>query len=260
MEQNGKGWLVWIFIVPAAVAAGALMTKWALHGHKPSAPAAVEAPAEPPPAAAPTAAPAETQAYDLPGDEPEGPEASISWGASPAPAGSPAAGSAAGAAVSPEEAEKKFGLGAAYGALTKAADALIGNPKALAALFNNDYVVKGFMSRDTVKRATADPASLAAYLKNPANTAKFMAKAPVQRGMNDRAAVSAVASSKLVGAMLDTPGGKALLKDPVAIGEVLKANPELTKALMNPTLMSALASNPKTSGLVSQLTVSGLGR
>lgn len=259
MEQNGKGWLIWILIVPAAVAAGAFMTKWALHGHKKPAPAAVEAPAEPQPDQKP--APADTAAYDLPGDEPEGQEVSISWGKPAAPAGGPAAGGqAAVAAAAPEDAKEKFGLGAAYGALTKAADALVGNPKALSALFNNDYVVKGFMSRDTVKKATANSASLAAYLKNPANISKFMAKSPVQRGMNDSGAVNAVASSKLVGAMLDTPGGKALLNDPTAMAEIFKANPELAKVMANPTLIAALAGNPKTSGLVTQLTLSGMGR
>lgn len=262
MEQNGKGWLVWLVVVPAAAAAGALATKWVMHGSggAPAAePPAAEAPARP--AAAQAPAPAAEEPYDLPGDEPDGPEASVSWGkkADPAAGGSAGPGGAA-APVSPEEEKKSFGMGAAYGALTAAADALIGNPRALAALFNNDYVVKGFMSRDTVKRATASSASLAAYLKDPANLSKFMAKAPVQRGMNDRAAVNAVASSKLVGAMLDTPGGKALLNDPRAIAEVLKANPGLVNVLTNPTIMVALAGNPKTSGLVTQLTLSGAGR
>lgn len=260
MEQNGKGWLIWLIVVAAAAAAGALATKWVMHGSggAPAAePPAAEAPARP--AAVPE--PARQEPYDLPGDEPEGPEPSISWGkkADPAAGGSAGPGGAA-APVSPEEEKKSFGMGAAYGALTAAADALIGNPKALAALFNNDYVVKGFMSRDTVKRATASSASLAAYLKDPANLSKFMAKAPVRRGMNDRAAVNAVASSKLVGAMLDTPGGKALLQDPAAIAGVLKANPELVNVLANPTIMSALAGNPRTSGLVTQLALSGAGR
>lgn len=257
MEQSGKGWLVWLLIVPAAVAAGAFMTKWALHGHKTQAPAAARAPAEPQPAPEPAARPEAGAPEELPGDEPEGREASVSWGKAPEPA---VGGQAAPAAASPEEAKKSFGMGAAYGALTKAADALVDNPKALSALFNNDYVVKGFMSRDTVKRATANSASLAAYLKNPANLSKFMAKAPVQRGMNDRAAVDAVASSKLVGAMLDTPGGRELLKDPAALAEVLKANPELVNVLANPVIMSALAGNPRTSGLVTQLTLSSVGR
>lgn len=267
MEQNGKGWFVWLLVVPVAVAAGAFMTKWAMHGHKPQAPTSAEAPAAPQPAPAPAPQPAGSPDYDLPGDEPEAQEALISWGKTApgdggaASVGRPAAGGPAGpATVSPEEAKKNFGMGAAYGALTKAADVLVDNPKALAALFNNDYVVKGFMSRDTVKKATASSASLAAYLKNPANLSSFMAKSPVQRGMNDREAVNAVASSKLVGAMLDTPGGKELLKDPMALAGVLQANPELVNVLTNPAIMTALAGNPRTSALVTQLTLSSVGR
>ena len=214
------------------------------------------------PAQRPAAAPAENAPYDLPGDEPDSGEPQLSWGKDPAAgrpgAGAPAASQAAG--EDPKEAKKSFGMGLAYGALTAAAGKLLDNPKAMSALFNNDYVVKGFMSRDTVKEATANSAALAKYLGNPANMAKFMAKEPVQRGMGNRELVSALASSKLVGAMLDTPGGKALLKDPNAMAGVLKTNPGLINVLSNPVMLEALMNNPKTAGVVTQITISGAGR
>jgi hypothetical protein len=53
--------------------------------------------------------------------------------------------------------------------------------------------------------------------------------------------------------MLDTPGGKALLNDPAAIAGVLKANPALLDALSNPAVLTAIAQNPRTTGLLGQI-------
>lgn len=265
-SEGGKGWLMWVLIIPVALAAGALLTRWALHKPAPAAaPAAETAAAAPAQREPQAAAPAAGAPEELMSDEPDGGEAKVSWGEKPAAGAAPgggrvSAGAPAQAAVDPKEAKKSFGMGLAYGALTKASEKLLNNPAALSALFNNDYVVKGFMSRDTVKQATASSASLANYLKNPANLSKFMAKAPVQRGMDNQDLVNAVASSKLAGAMLDTPGGQALLKDPAALADVLKSNPELGKVLANPVMLSALMNNPKTSGVVTQITMSGMGR
>ena len=260
-SDNGRGWIFWLLVVPAALATGALLTRWALQRPAPAPQAQVAESAPPRQPAMPAAQPAESQPFDLPGDEPDSGEPAVSWGKEPAAAtGAAGAASAAGAAADPGESKKSFGLGLACGALTKASEKLLNNPKALGALFNNDYVVKGFMSRDTVKQATASPAALAAYLKNPANMNKFMAKAPVQSGMNNRELVNAVASSKLAGAMLDTPGGKALLKDPSAMADILKANPGLINVLGNPVMIEALMNNPKTAGVVTQITMSGAGR
>lgn len=265
MEQNGKGWLIWLLVVPLAAGAGALLARWALHGRSAAPAPAVSAPAQPAPDTAPAAAapapqPAE-ESYELPGDEPAGQEAVVSWGGFGAEKTPPAAGTAGKAPpASPEEQKKSFGMGSVYGALTAAADKLLGNPKALSALFNNEYVVKGFMSRETVKKATASKASLAAYLKNPANVERFMSKSPVQRGMNNSELVGVMASSLMANSMMDTPGGKALLSDPAAMAEVLKANPQLAQALANPAFASALARNPKAAGVVTSLTLSGAGR
>jgi hypothetical protein len=226
---------------------GALLTRWALRP-APRAPAAER----PMPAAAQPAAqkPAQEQAFELPGDEQTG-DASVSWGAKP---GQGAAAAQAGAPASNPAEEKKYrGLGLVYGALTKAAGGLMKDPKAMAALFNNELVVKAFMSRDTVKAATSNSASLAAYLSDPANLSRFMAKGPVREGLNNGQLVNAVATSKLVGAMLDTPGGKALLNDPAAIAGVLKANPALLDALSNPAVLTAIAQNPRTTGLLGQI-------
>lgn len=264
--QSKKSWLIWIIIVPVCMVIGMLLTKWVLQPGK----AGRAAPAEETAAAALPAAPeaskpaaADSAGYDLPGDEPAGGEAGIIWANKPgasSPSGKPAAAGApaAEAAVDPKEAKKYRGMGLAYGVLTKAVEKIIGSPKAVNALLSNDYVVKGFMSRDTVKDATRNSASLANYLKNPANLNKFMAKEAVQRGMNDQEFVNAVATSKLVGALMDTPGGQALLKDPAAMAGILQANPGLVDVLRNPAILNALVNNPKAAGVVSSIAMPGM--
>ena len=271
--EQGKSWLIGVLIIPVAMAAGVLLTKWALQPGKTARPTAeeqaetrTEAPAPFTQAAAPAAprpAVSESAGYDLPGDEPSG-DAGIIWANKPAEtAPSKEAGARpaqAAAAARPEDAKKSEGLGFAYGAISKAVEKLLDNPKAVSAILNNEYVVKGFMSRDTVKNATRSSASLAAYLKNPANMNKFMGKEVVQRGLNNQQLVNTVATSGLAVALLDTPGGKALLSDPMAIAEILQANPGLVDVLKNPAILNALVSNPKTSGVVTSISMSGIPR
>lgn len=265
-EESGKSWLKWLIIVPAAMAAGMLLTKLILPPRKAAqaVPAEKKAEARPVPAASkiPRPAVADSAAFDLPGDESAGAEAGTVW-AKKAPSAAQKEVKAAPAPVSaadPGEAKKFQSLGLAYGALTKAAGKLLNNPKAVSALLNNDYVVKGFMSRDTVKNATASASSLASYLKNPANMEKFMGKEAVQRGIDDPQLVGAVASSKLTMSLLETPGGQALLKDPNAIAGILQANPALLEAFKNPAILNALVQNPKTAGIIGQVTMAGASR
>jgi len=271
--EQGKSWLIWVLIVPVAMAAGVLLTKWALQPGKtaPAAPAETRAEAlaeavPPFPApAAPKPAASNSAGYDLPGDEPSG-DAGIIWAnkpaetASPKEAASSSARPAAGGdpAAKPMDPKESRSMGLAQGAISKAVEKLMNSPKAVSAILNNEYVVKGFMSRDTVKNATRDSASLANYLKNPANMNKFMGKDVVQRGMNNEELVNAVASSGIVAALLDTPGGKALLNDPEAIAGVIQVNPGLAKVMTNPTILNALITNPKTSGVVTQINMGGM--
>lgn len=283
--EQGKSWLIWVLIVPVAMAAGVLLTKWALHPGKGARPAVevqeqtpTEAPAPFTQAAAKPAA-AVSVPDDLPGDEPSG-DAGIIWANKPAGVAGPgedvssgsggassggggsstASRPAAEPASKPEDAKKSRSMGMAYGAISKAVGKLMNNPGAVAALLNNKYVVNGFMSRDTVKNATRNSASLSAYLKNPANLNNFMGKDVVRSGMNNQELVNAVAGSQLVGALMDTPGGRALLNDPNALGEVMKANPALVGVITNPTILNALIENPKTAGVVTQINMGGLPR
>lgn len=141
-------------------------------------------------------------------------------------------------------AKEQMGLGYQKGYLTTAVGKVMGSPKAVKALLNNNYIVKGFMSRGTVKAATASPEALANYLKGP-GPGNFLNNPIVKAAMNNPAIVSAVASSGMVSAFLETPAAQALMKDPDALGKLVDDNPQLLQlAMQNPQTLTMLMNNP----------------
>ncbi len=152
--------------------------------------------------------------------------------------------------------KEQVGFGQQKGYLSYAIGKVMGSPKAVGALLNNKYVVDGFMSRGTVKAATASPQGLANYLKSdgPMN---FMSNPVVKAAMSNPAIVSAVASSAIVGAMLNTPAAQALMSDPQALSSLISSNPQLVAlAMQNPQTMTMLMSNPDVSGIVGKFDTS----
>ncbi len=152
--------------------------------------------------------------------------------------------------------QENFGKEKGY--LSAAIGKVVGSPKAVGAILNNQYIINGFMSRGTVKSATGSAQGLADYLKGggPAN---FLNNSVVQAALNNPAVVSAVASSGLIDAMLKTPAAQALMNDPQALGDLINSNPQLVAmAMQNPQTFNALMSNPDVSGLVGKFDTSGL--
>jgi len=150
----------------------------------------------------------------------------------------------------------QMGLGAQKGYLSYAVGKMMNNPKAVGALLNNKYVVNGFMSRASVKAATASPEGLANYLKG-SGPMNFMNNPVVKMAMNNPAIVSAVAGSGMVSAMLDTPAAKALMNDPAALANLVNSNPQLVAlAMQNPQTLTMMMGNPEVSGIVNKFDTS----
>lgn len=153
-------------------------------------------------------------------------------------------------------AKTQMGLGAQKGYLSYAVGKVMNNPKAVSALLNNKYVVNGFMSRGTVKAATASPEGLANYLKGngPAN---FLNNPVVKAAMNNPAIVSAVAGSAIVSAMLNTPAAQGLMNNPDALAKLMESNPQLVgMAMQNPQTLTMMMANPDVSGIVKKFDTS----
>ncbi len=170
---------------------------------------------------------------------------SRSAGAAPGPA-APALEKA-----DPETDRQSWSFGFTCDAISNTVAKSVNAPKVVAAILNNSYVVKGFMSRDTVKAATASKAALTDYLKDPENYKKFAGKSAVQLGLDNPEVIDALASSELLFALLNTPAAVELMNDPQAITGILAANPDLSTALADPRIIDALSKNPRISGILS---------
>jgi len=149
-------------------------------------------------------------------------------------------------------AKTQAGLGAQKGYLSYAVGKVMNNPKAVGALLNNKHVVNGFMSRGTVKAATASPEGLANYLKG-SGPSNFLNNPVVKAAMNNPAIVSAVAGSAIVSAMLNTPAAQALMNNPDQLAKLVESNPQLVAlAMQNPQTLTTMMANPEVSGIVNK--------
>lgn len=150
-------------------------------------------------------------------------------------------------------AKEQMGLGNQKGYLTYAVGKTMNNPKAVAALMNNSWVVKGFMGRSTVKGALGSPEGLNNYLKNTTAVNNFLGNSVVQAAMKNPAVVNAFAGSAMASAILSSPGVQGLMQNPQALMEMANTNPEVMQLLANPNVMAALMNNPQTAGLAAGL-------
>lgn len=151
------------------------------------------------------------------------------------------------------KAKEQMGLGNQKGYLTYAVGKTMDNPKAVGALMNNSWVVKGFMGRSTVKGALGSPEGLSNYLKNTNAVNNFLGNSVVQAAMKNPAVVNAFASSAMAGAILSSPGVQGLMQNPQALIEMANTNPQVMALLSNPNVMAALMNNPQTAGLAAGL-------
>lgn len=212
----------------------------------------------------PGAAPAGGQAVKQLWDNPENLSANTGAGRAPAAYGSsPSGGPAAGRSAPPQEYRPqpsvdadlvKAGLPSdpakaqdlaadksAFGALFRS---LAKHPKILAALLNNDAVVKGFMGRGDVKKNCSSPSAMANWLQSPqtsGSVGSYMGFLQQNPG-----AASAMAGTKLVKTVMDCPGSQGLMHNPGAMSGIITSNPAYMNILTNPEVMKGLMSSPDT--------------
>lgn len=151
------------------------------------------------------------------------------------------------------DAKQQFSLGQQKGVMTYAVGKAMGNPKAVGAIFNNSYVVNGFMGRGTVKSALGSSQGLMNYLKNGNAVNNFLGNSVVQAALNNPAVVNAFASSSMASSILASPGVQGLLANPDAISSLAASNPQMLNLLSNPNVMNALMNNPETAGVAASL-------
>ena len=145
------------------------------------------------------------------------------------------------------KAKEMTSIGYKKGFLTDVVGKLINNPKALKSLFDNEYVVKGFLSRDIVKRNLQDPNALKSYLTNTNAVSNFLNNQIVKQVLNNPTLLNTMAQSKLVQEIMKSPAVNNILTDPKARNEILTKNPQINELLSNPNIIQALSQNPNAS-------------
>lgn len=141
-------------------------------------------------------------------------------------------------------------VGYKKGFLTDAVAKLANNPKAISALFNNEFVVNGFLSRDSVKRNLSDSKALESYLSNPQVIGNFLNNSFVQQALNNPQLLNSIAQSKMIQEIISSKAVTDIMSDPDKMNKILTNNPGLTEVMANPNVISALSKNQQGSKIL----------
>ncbi len=284
-EQKRSGWKIWLYMTPLYILLAIPLVKWTMKLNSPDVKLSKdeysafnssegELKREKPAAYDPGLSDlANTIRYRSGGEDEEGQALVTSGGedgtasggrsgagakaaAKPGPRGGqyrPQSGAQAALESQDTKNKSQMSVGAQKGYLTYAVGKAMSNPKAVSALFNNSWVVKGFMGRDTVKAALGSEQGLKNYLNDPVRVNNFLGNPVVKAAMNNPAVVSAFAGSSMASSILNSPAVQQMMQDPQAVNNLLATNPQLAQVLGNQAVMTALANNPQTAGIAGAL-------
>lgn len=146
--------------------------------------------------------------------------------------------------------KEMISVGYKKGFLSQAVGRLINNPKAIKALFDNEYVVKGFLERETVKKALSDPKFLENFLSNQQVISNFLKNENVKAALSNPQVINAIAQSKLMNEIINSQAVNQLLTNDNAINNLMQKNPQISELLANPNVLQALSQNPQGSKLL----------
>ena len=150
----------------------------------------------------------------------------------------------------PSDAKGLSRLGGEPGLLSALAVKMLDHPNVLKAIFNNKMIVDAFMSRDISKRNCESGGALKSYLSD-ANSGGMTKVLPVlQAAMSRPETASALVGTEMARRVLNCPSVGALANDSAAVMSIAAANPKALSLLIDPRMITSLASNPRASGLL----------
>lgn len=145
--------------------------------------------------------------------------------------------------------QEELDLGYKEGNLTAALAKSLGDAKALEELYNNQWMIKGFMGRPAVKSALASPEALKAVISDRGAVNAFFADETVTAALNDPQAVEVILQSDFAKTLLDAKAVQGLINDSASVEEILGANRGLVKILKRPPVKSFVIDSPQTESL-----------
>ncbi|MFA5139818.1 MAG: hypothetical protein WC728_11360 [Elusimicrobiota bacterium] len=151
-------------------------------------------------------------------------------------------------------------VGGSYELMAGLVSKLVGHPKILGFLFNNDMLVDAYMSRPKSQRNCTDPQAWKEFLMDTKDPKGIRNSLPIAMAVahGDPQNSSVVAGSKLVNRMLECPALKTFLHDGPSVQEVALANPAILTALVDPAVFQGIMSNPAALTAFSQVQSAGV--
>jgi len=149
--------------------------------------------------------------------------------------------------------QEELDLGYQEGMLTKALAKNLKNPKAVDELFNNQWVIKGFMSRKAVQSILSSRQTLQDFLENTTAVKGFLADPVVKAAVSSPAVLAALTGSYMAKALLAQPAVQDLIKDYEGIESVVEKNPSLLPLLRVAGVKKAVLANPQAAPLATAL-------
>ncbi|OGS11080.1 MAG: hypothetical protein A2234_03025 [Elusimicrobia bacterium RIFOXYA2_FULL_58_8] len=149
--------------------------------------------------------------------------------------------------------QEELDWGYQEGYLTQEVGKNLRNPKAIDELFNNQWVVKGFMSRKTVRKTLLSRQALQDFLENTQAADSFLTDPVVKSALGNTQIFNILAESDLAKALLAAGPVQELMEDPEGVASVLESNPRLKALLRNPRVKTAILSNQQAAPLTRAL-------
>lgn len=149
--------------------------------------------------------------------------------------------------------QEELDWGYKEGYLTQAVSRNLNNPKALDELFNNQWVVRGFLSRAAAKKALSNPRSLQEFLENTSAVKDFLADPAVKSAIASPQVLKVLAESDMAKTLLAEPAVQGLISNYESVESVVEANPGLTTLFRNPGIKKAVIADPQAAPLARAL-------
>ena len=149
--------------------------------------------------------------------------------------------------------QEELDWGYKEGYLLSALGGNLDNPKALDELFNNKWMIKGFMSRKNVRRTLATPESLVEFLGGSPAVNDFLSDRTVNAALNSLQITEILTQSDMAKTLLETPAIQGLIKNPDTVRGLFGDNPKILALLRRPGIKAAIMASPQTVPLAKAL-------
>ncbi|HNW44125.1 MAG TPA: hypothetical protein PKI19_06450 [Elusimicrobiales bacterium] len=149
--------------------------------------------------------------------------------------------------------QEEMDMGYVEGKLTETLGKYLDKPKAVEELFNNQWVIKGFMGRRNVKNYLANRANLRGLLEGTSAVSDFLADPVVRSAIGDPRVLAVLVDCDMAKTLLASRTVQEYISDPKAVETVVVNNPALKTVLRNPAVKSAIINNPQAAPLARNL-------